>query len=63
MTVNTSTLKLALAGLLGIAFLCIFGIIWLTLQEPARQIPDILVGTTTLAVGAIVGILVPTTRP
>lgn len=60
---TTSVLKLALL-LLGVAVLiCLLGIIWLASANPARQIPDVLVGTTTLCVGAIVGILVPSKQP
>lgn len=54
-----TTLNLVLA-ILGIALLtCLGGIIFLAAQEPARSIPDILVGTTTLIVGGVIGLLVP----
>lgn len=55
---------LALAlGFLGVALLiCLGGVIWLAAAEPARSIPDVLVGTTGAIVGGIVGILVPTRR-
>ena len=54
-----TTLNLVL-GILGVALLtCLAGIIFLAAQEPARAIPDILVGTTTLIVGGVIGLLVP----
>lgn len=57
---NVSILKLALC-ILGTAFLlCLGGIIWLASANPAPAIPDVLVGTTGLIGGAIVGVLVPT---
>lgn len=57
-----STLTAVLV-ILGTALLmCLGGIIALSLQEPARAIPDILVGTTTLIVGGILGLLAPS-RP
>jgi hypothetical protein len=50
-------------GILGIlAVMCLGGIIFLAAQQPARSIPDILVGTTTLIVGGVIGLLVPS-RP
>lgn len=52
-------LQLAMTGLLIALLLCLGGIIFLASAVPARAIPDILVGTTTLIVGAIVGVLVP----
>lgn len=56
---KATTLNLVL-GILGIALLlCLGGIIFLASQEPARSIPDILVGTTTLIVGGVIGLLVP----
>ena len=56
---NLSLLRLALI-FLGVAFLlCIGGIIWLASANPARSIPDVLVATTGLIGGAIVGILTP----
>lgn len=60
---NVSILKLALCILGGAVLLCLGGIIWLASANPARSIPDVLVGTTTLCVGAIVGILVPSKQP
>ena len=60
---NPSLLKTALYILGGAVLLCLAGIIWLASANPARQIPDVLVGTTTLCVGAIVGILVPAKGP
>ncbi len=51
------TLVLAILGLL--AVMCVGGIIYLASANPARSIPDILVGTTTLIVGGLIGILVP----
>lgn len=60
---NQSTLNLALY-ILGAGFLlCLGGIIFLAAQEPARSIPDVLVGTIGLIGGAIVGVLVPTKTP
>jgi hypothetical protein len=57
-----TTLNIVLA-ILGLALvLCLGGIIYLASANPARAIPDILVGTTTLIVGGIIGTLVPT-RP
>lgn len=59
---KATTLNIVLA-ILGIALLlCLGGIIALALQEPVRSIPDILVGTTTLIVGGILGLLAPS-RP
>lgn len=60
---NPSILKLALCILGGAFFLCLAGIIWLASANPARQIPDVLVGTTGLIGGAIVGVLVPSKQP
>jgi hypothetical protein len=59
---DTSLLRVALMVLGGALLLCLGGIIWLAAAEPARSIPDILVGTTTLIVGGILGILVPSKR-
>lgn len=60
---NPSILRLALY-ILGSAFLlCLGGIIWLAAAIPARAIPDVLVGTTGLIGGAIVGVLVPSKQP
>ena len=56
---NVSLLRIALVGLIALAFVDLGGIIWLASANPARSIPDILVGSLTLIVGAIVGILVP----
>ena len=54
-----TTLNLVL-GILGAALLlCLGGIIFLASANPARAIPDILVGTTTLIVGGVIGLLVP----
>ena len=54
-----TTLNLVL-GILGLALLtCLIGIILLAMSNPARSIPDILVGTTTLIVGGVIGLLVP----
>lgn len=38
---------------------CLGGIIALAIATPARPIPDVLVGTTTLIVGGVLGVLVP----
>jgi hypothetical protein len=60
--VKATTLNLVL-GILGLALLlCLGGIIFLASANPARSIPDILVGTTTLIVGGIIGLLVPSRR-
>ena len=57
---NVSILRSALY-ILGAAFLlCLGGIIWLASANPAREIPDILVATTTGILGLFGGILVPT---
>jgi hypothetical protein len=57
--VKATTLNLVL-GILGLALLlCLGGIIFLASANPARSIPDILVGTTTLIVGGVIGLLVP----
>lgn len=57
-----STLNIVL-GILGLALLtCLGGIIALAMANPARSIPDILVGTTTLIVGGVIGLLVPNKR-
>jgi hypothetical protein len=60
---TTSVLKLALGILGGALLICLAGIIWLASANPARAIPDVLVGTTSLVGGAIVGILVPSKQP
>lgn len=57
-----TTLNIVLAILGAALLLCLGGIIVLAAQEPARSIPDILVGTTTLIVGGILGLLAPS-RP
>ena len=60
---NTSVLKMALL-FLGVAMLlCLGGIIWLASANPARSIPDVLVGTTGLVAGGLIGILVPSKNP
>lgn len=54
-----TTLNIVLT-ILGVALLtCLGGIIYLASAVPARSIPDILVGTTTLIVGGVIGLLVP----
>lgn len=58
-----SLLKIAMLGLVLVLVMCVGGIIYLAAQMPARAIPDILVGTTTLIVGTIAGILVPRHEP
>ena len=57
-----TNLNIVLAILGAALLVCLFGIIWLAAANPARQIPDILVGTTTLIVGGVIGLLVPS-RP
>jgi hypothetical protein len=57
--VNDRLLQIAMVGLLVVLVMCLSGIIYLASANPARSIPDILVGTTTLIVGTIAGILVP----
>lgn len=59
---DTSLLRVALYILGAALMLCLGGIIWLAAAEPARSIPDVLVGTTGLICGGIVGILVPSKR-
>lgn len=56
---NPRLLTIAMAGLIVVLVMCVGGIIFLASANPARAIPDILVGTTTLIVGTIAGILVP----
>jgi biotin transporter BioY len=56
---NVSLLRIALIGLIALAVIDLVGILYLASANPARSIPDILVGSLTLIVGAIVGILVP----
>lgn len=56
---NASILKTALL-FLGVALLmCLGGVICLAAANPARAIPDVLVGTTGIVVGGLIGILVP----
>lgn len=55
--------RIAMLGLIVALLMCLAGIIWLAAANPARAIPDILVGTTTLIVGTIAGILVPRSGP
>ena len=59
---NISLLKIVLVILGAALLLCLGGIIFLASANPARSIPDILVGTTTLIVGGVIGLLVPS-RP
>jgi hypothetical protein len=61
--VNDRLLQIAMVGLLVALVMCLSGIIFLASANPARSIPDILVGTTTLIVGTIAGILVPRNSP
>jgi hypothetical protein len=56
---NTSILQIAMAALATSFLMCVGGIIWLASAIPARDIPDILVATTTGILGLIGGILVP----
>lgn len=56
---DLSILRYALIILGIVLIMCVGGIIFLASANPARSIPDILVGTTTLVVGGILGILVP----
>lgn len=60
---NTSILKLALLFLGAAMLMCLGGIIWLASANPARAIPDVLVGTTGLVAGGLIGILVPSKNP
>ena len=49
--------------ILGVALLlCLAGIIYLAAAIPARAIPDVLIATTGLVSGGIVGILAPSGR-
>lgn len=59
---KATTLNIVLIILGAALMLCLGGIVFLAAQEPARSIPDILVGTTTLIVGGILGLLAPS-RP
>lgn len=57
-----TTLNIVLA-ILGVALvICLGGIIWLASANPARSIPDILVGTPSAIVAGILGLLVKTDR-
>ena len=56
---TTSILKIALIFLGTALLMCLGGVIWLASANPARAIPDVLVGTTGLVVGGLIGILVP----
>lgn len=55
---NITIVKMAMAILGLVLIMCVGGIIFLASANPARSIPDILVGTTTLVVGGILGIIV-----
>lgn len=57
---DTSILRTALYILGAALLLCLGGIIWLSSANPARSIPDVLVATTGLVSGGIIGVLVPT---
>lgn len=52
-------LTIAVIGLLGALLVCLAGIIYLAAAVPAKAIPDVLVGTTGIIVGAIAGLLTP----
>jgi hypothetical protein len=52
-------LTVAVLGLLLALLLCLIGIIYLAAAVPAKAIPDVLVGTTGIIVGAIAGLLAP----
>lgn len=54
---NPRILVLVVLALAATLLVCVGGVIALAVQQIAT--PDILVGTTTLIVGALVGILVP----
>ena len=56
---TTSILKIALIFLGTALLMCLGGVIWLASANPARDIPDVLVTTTGLIGGGMVGILVP----
>lgn len=60
MKATTLNIVLVILGL-GLV-MCLGGIIFLASANPARSIPDILVGTTTLIVGGVLGLLAPS-RP
>jgi hypothetical protein len=54
---------LLVVGFLGIAFLGALGLIgYLAAANPARAIPDVLVGVTTGILGLLGGILIPSGR-
>lgn len=59
---KATNLNIVLAILGAALLMCLGGIIWLASAEPARSIPDILVGTTTLIVGGVIGLLVPSDK-
>lgn len=56
---NPRILAIVLAILGAALLLCLGGIIYLAAAMPARPIPDVLIGTTTLIAGGVLGILVP----
>lgn len=56
---NVSILRIALLFLGAALLICLCGVIWLASANPARSIPDVLVGTTGIVVGGLIGILVP----
>ena len=59
---DSSLLRTALL-ILGAGFLlCLGGIIWLASANPARAIPDVLIATTGLIGGGILGVLTPNAR-
>lgn len=60
---NTTVLKIALLFLGAAMLMCLAGVIWLASANPARAIPDVLVGTTGLVAGGLIGILVPSKTP
>lgn len=60
---NASVLKIALLFLGAAMLICLGGIIFLASANPARAIPDVLVGTTGLVAGGLIGILVPSKNP
>lgn len=57
-----TTLNVVLVILGAALLLCLGGIIWLSMAEPARSIPDILVATPSAIVAGILGLLAPS-RP
>lgn len=54
---NPRILVLVVLALAATLLICVGGVVVLAIRQIAT--PDILVGTTTLIVGALVGILVP----